>query len=117
MAIALALFAIWGRAAVQQHQRTAARQHRLQAARLAEAGIRHAIALHAVNPQYNEETWTIPSEHFGGAYAGEVRIRVTSTESNGTRYEATAEYPAGTTRRVRATRHIGITATPTGTES
>lgn len=117
MAIALALFAIWGRTVVQQHHRAAARQHRLQAARLAEAGIRRAMALRAANPQYNEETWTIPREALGGAHSAEVRIRVAPAEANSTRYQVTAEYPAGTPRRVRASRHIEITATPTGTES
>jgi type II secretory pathway component PulK len=117
MAIALTLFAIWGRSVVQQHRRAAARQHQLQAARLAEAGIRRAVALRAANPQYNEETWTIPREAFGGGHSAEVRIRVMPAEANSTRFEATAEYPSGTPHRARASRHIEITATPTGTES
>lgn len=118
MSIALTLFAIWTRTIVQEHRRAASRQYQLQAVRLAEAGVRRAIALRAVNPLYNDETWTVPREAFGGPHAAEVRIRVTPVgEVGGLRCEATAEYPTGATRRAQATRQIEFGTSPSGAES
>jgi hypothetical protein len=118
MSIALALFAIWTRTVVHEHRRLESKLYRLQAVRLAEAGVRRAIALRATNPRYNEETWSLPPENFEGRHAAEVRIRVRPVEeTGGLRYEATAEYPAGATRRVQITRVIELRAEPSGTES
>jgi hypothetical protein len=117
MSIALSLFAIWTRAIVLEHRRVAAQQNRLQAVRLAEAGVRRAIALRAENPRYNEETWTVSPQELGGKHAAEVRIRVIPDAESGTlRFKATAEYPQGATRRVQVTRKIGLPEIPTGTE-
>jgi Tfp pilus assembly protein PilX len=118
MSIALSLFAIWMRAIVLEHRRSASRQYRLQAVRLAEAGVRRAIALRAENPRYNEETWSITPQELAGKHAAEVRIHVTQVgESGNLRFEATAEYPASATRRAQVTRILELPATPTGTES
>jgi Tfp pilus assembly protein PilX len=118
MSIALALFAIWTRAIVQAHRRSTSRQSELQAVRLAEAGVRRANALRAANSQYNEETWSIPKENMDGPYAAEVRILVTPiVETSLVRYQATAEYPAGATRRAQVTRKAETPATPSGTDS
>jgi type II secretory pathway component PulK len=117
MSIALALFAIWTRAIVQAHRRSTSRQSELQAVRLAEAGVRRAIALRAANSQYNEGTWSIPKENLGGPYAAEVRILVTPISETGlVRYQATAEYPVGATRRAQVTRNAEIPETSSGTE-
>jgi type II secretory pathway pseudopilin PulG len=118
MSIALTLFALWSRTIVQEHRRMAARQYQLQATRLAEAGVRRAMAVRAANPLYNEETWSISREDFAGPHAAAVRIRVGPVGETGRlRYEATAEFPAGATRRAQVTREIEIATTPSGTES
>ena len=117
MSIALTLFGLWARSIVQEHRRAAVRQFRAQAVRLAEAGVRRGIAQRAANPQYDGETWSIVGATLGGPHQAQVRVRVAPTNERGiVRYEATAEFPAGATRRALITRQIEITTTPSETE-
>ncbi len=107
IAIALALFGIWAQTAVREHRRQAYQVLRLQAARLAEAGVRRGTVQREADPEYTGETWTIPAESLGGTHAAEVRIRVTPTD-DAARFEATAQFPAGAIRRAQVTTRLEI---------
>lgn len=115
--ICLLLFGIWARTLVQEHQRFASQQFRLQAARLAEAGLRRAQALKAADPEFQGETWAIAADALGGKNTASVQIRVTRTDAASTRYEAVAQYPAGAVRRAQITKTIEIPTPSTGNES
>ena len=116
-AVSLALFGIWAQAAIGQHRRLRNEQLRLQAVRLAEAGVSRALARRAADPQYMKETWSVPASALGGPRAAEVRIRIEPTADDAAlRVEATAEYPAGATRRAQITRRIEIPNTRSESE-
>jgi hypothetical protein len=120
-ALAMALFGLWAQAAVRDHRRLAGEAQRLQAMRLAEAGAHRALAQRAGNPQYAEETWSVPAAALDGRYSAEVRIRVTpavgAAAAANVRVEATAEFPAGTVRRAKSTKHIEVLNPIPGNES
>jgi hypothetical protein len=117
LTISLTLFAVWGRAAVQQHQRMRAAQWRVQAMRLAEAGVRRGLARRAADPAYNQELWRVAASELDQANSGEVRIRVSTGPDQLTlRCEATAEFQAGAVRRARITKRIEIPRAATGDE-
>jgi type II secretory pathway pseudopilin PulG len=106
-AISLTLFGVWAQAAVQQQKRFHNQKYRLQAVRLAEAGVRRAVARRLADEQYETEVWRVPAEMLDTSHAAEVRIRVTAGGAAGTLlYEATAEYPVGAVRRAQITRRI-----------
>jgi hypothetical protein len=105
--ISLTLFGVWAQAAVRHQQRIRNQQYRVQAVRLAEAGVRRAVARRLAGPQYETEVWRVPAEMLDRSHAAEVRIRVTAGGASGTvLYEATAEYPDGAVRRAQITRRI-----------
>lgn len=107
LAISLTLFGIWAQAAVRHQQRIRNQQYRVQAVRLAEAGVRRAVARRLADPQYETEVWRVPAEMLDKSHAAEVRIRVAAGGAAGTlQYEATAEFPAGAVRRAQITRRI-----------
>jgi Tfp pilus assembly protein PilX len=114
-ALAMALFGLWGRAAVREHRRLEGEALRLQAVRLAEAGVARARAQRSANPQYAEETWSIPAAELDTRHAAEVRIRVTPAAA--VRIEATADFPADAVRRARSTKRIEIPNPVPGDES
>jgi Tfp pilus assembly protein PilV len=117
LTIGLALFAIWARTIVREKRQLANQQFRMQAVRLAEAGIQRARAMRTADPKYENETWSVPAEVLGGRHGAEVRIHVTSEpDATATRYEATAEYPAGAVRRAQITKRIEL-PNPSGDES
>jgi hypothetical protein len=106
-AISLTLFGVWAQAAVRHQQRIRNQQYRAQAVRLAEAGVRRAVARRLADRQYETEVWRVPSEMLDRSHAAEVRIRVAAGGASGAvLYEATAEYPAGAVRRAQITRRI-----------
>lgn len=106
-AISLTLFGVWAQAAVRHQQRIRNQQFRVQAVRLAEAGVRRAVARRLADPQYETEVWRVPAEMLDKSHAAEVRIRVAAGGAAGTlQYEATAEFPAGAVRRAQITRRI-----------
>jgi Tfp pilus assembly protein PilX len=116
--ISLVLFGIWARNMVNEHRRFANQQYRLQATRLAEAGIRRAVVRKSADPQFQEETWSVPAESLGGQHAASVQIRaVSSGDATTMRYEATAQYPAGAVRRAQVTKRIEVSISPSGNES
>jgi hypothetical protein len=117
-AISLTLFGVWAKAAVDQQTRIRSHQYRVQTVRLAEAGVRRAVARRLADPQYETEVWRIPAGLLGTAHAAEVQIRVAPGGTAGTLlYEATAEYPAGVARRAQITRRIEILNPAAGGES
>jgi hypothetical protein len=115
--ISLTLFGLWAKSAIAHHRQVRGEQLRLQAVRLAEAGVQRAIGRRAADSDYSEETWTVPAEALGGAHAAEVRIRI-EPKGDGSAWDvaATAEYPAGTLRRAQITKHIEIPNPVPGTE-
>jgi len=109
-AISLMLFAVWARAAVGQQRQMRSQQYRAQAVRLAEAGVRRAVARRLADPQYADEVWRVPAEMLDQINSAQVRIRVTADEGADTfNYEATAEFPAGAVRRAQVTRRLETT--------
>jgi type II secretory pathway pseudopilin PulG len=109
-AISLMLFAVWARAAVGQQRQMRSQQHRAQAVRLAEAGVRRAVARRLADPQYADEVWPVPAEMLDQINSAQVRIHVTADDGAGTiSYEATVEFPAGAVRRAQITRRIETT--------
>jgi type II secretory pathway component PulK len=117
MAMSMALFGLWAKAAVVEHRRLETQQLRMQAVRLAEAGLQRAMALRGNNPQYSSETWLIPAEELDHLHNGEVRIHVTPAAGGNTlQIEATAQFPAGADRRAQSTKRIEIPNPNPGTE-
>jgi type II secretory pathway component PulK len=117
MAISLALFAFWARAAVVEHRRLETRQFRVQAERLAEAGLRRAMVQRENQPNYKVETWRISADELDQVHPGEVRIQVRSAGDDRVEIEATAQYPAGAEHRAQSTKRIEILNPTKGTES
>jgi membrane protein implicated in regulation of membrane protease activity len=107
-AISLMLFALWARVAVGQQRQMRNQQYRAQAVRLAEAGVRRAIARRSADAQYADEVWRIPAELLDQKNSGQVRIQVTDDGGETIKYEATAEFPDGTVHRARITRRVEI---------
>jgi Tfp pilus assembly protein PilX len=113
MTIGLALFAIWAQSIVREKRQLANQQFRLQAVRLAEAGLRRAAARRTADPEYENETWSVLAEELGGRYGGAVRIRVSAeADATATHFEAIAEYPVGAVRRAQITKQIEIPNPP-----
>jgi Tfp pilus assembly protein PilX len=100
MGVALALFGIWARQIVRAQRRLESRQYRVQAQRLAEAGVRRAIARLAADANFTGESWTVPADQLDSRHAAVVRIEVAPSPFESTlRCQATAEFPAGAVRR------------------
>lgn len=115
-AICLTLFGLWAQDAMRQHRRWQLLQLRPQAVRLAEAGVRRAIARLAADPTYKQETWRLTAGELRLNRAAEVHI---SVRPNGNKtdlvvIEATAEYPAGAVRRAQVTRRSEISGSSKG---
>ena len=109
LSISLLLFGVWARQAVNEQVRLETQQKRLQAIRLAEAGVERAIALRAADRQFKSGTWSVPAAQLSANHTAEVRMKVVADDEQGTlRYEATAEYPLATIRRVQITKLIEI---------
>ena len=116
--ISLVLFGMWAKNMVSEHRRFANQQFRLQATRLAEAGVRRAMARKFADPQFQEETWSVPADSLGGPHAANVQIRVIQGDDATTvRYEATAQFPMGAARRAQITKRIELPIPPSGNES
>jgi hypothetical protein len=107
LTICVTLFGVWARSSIQLHQRMRNEQLRLQAVRLAEAGVRRALAMRAADASYNQERWQVPASDLDTTHAGTVRIRVTpSHDAPALQFEATAEFPAGAIHRAQITKRI-----------
>lgn len=111
--ISLTLFGLWGRNIVREHRQLVLHRYRMQAARLAEAGVRRAVARRAADPGYQQETWPVPADHLGGTHAAQVEIRAARNDAdNSVRLFATAQYPIGAKRSVTISRQIELTLPP-----
>jgi type II secretory pathway component PulK len=117
VSVSMVLFGIWAKNMVNEHRRLANQQYRMQATRLAEAGVQRAIARRTADPAFTEESWSVPRESFGGAHGGTVQIRVVAKDDATLRYEATAQFPAGAARRAQVTRQIEASITSGDNES
>jgi hypothetical protein len=118
VSVSMILFGIWAKNMVREHRRFANHLYRVQATRLAEAGVQRAIARRAADPAFTEETWPVPAESMGGTRGATVQIRVVFNSDAATlRYEATAQYPANAVRRAQVTKQIEIPTSPTDNES
>jgi Tfp pilus assembly protein PilX len=109
LVISVTLFGLWARAAVREHQEISSQALRIQATRLAEAGLQRAIAQRTADAQYAEETWIIPATDLAGTHAAEVRILIT-LDASGTALvvKAVAEYPTDEVRHAQVTKQIEI---------
>jgi Tfp pilus assembly protein PilX len=118
ISISLTLFGLWARNIVRDHRRVENHYFRAQATRLAEAGLKLAIARQAANPQFQEETWAIPAESLDGTHTATVQIRLQPTDDTETlRYEAIAQFPAAAERRAQVTKRIEASISPRATGS
>jgi hypothetical protein len=121
--ISLALFTLWAQSIVRDKVQMANQQLRMQAVRLAEAGIQRARARRNVDPEYVGETWTVAPEELGGNRGAMVRILVsTEPQAAVTHIAVTAEYPVGSIRRAQITKRIEVPTkanggTPPGEET
>jgi type II secretory pathway component PulK len=118
VSVSMILFGIWAQNMVTEHRRLANHLYRVQATRLAEAGVKRAMARRAADPAFTEETWSVPAETLGGARGATVQIRVVpNNDAASLRFEATAQYPADAVRRAQVTKHIEVTTPSTENES
>ena len=107
--VSLMLFGLWSRAVIRERHSLATQQFRIQAVRLAEAGLQRAISLRAADSQYAEEVWSVPASELDNNHVGQVRIRVApTTNADSLRYDSTAEFPVGAQRRVQITKSVEI---------
>jgi hypothetical protein len=113
--VSLTLFGLWSQAVVGERNNLATQQFRIQAGRLAEAGVQRAVSLRAADAKYADEVWAVPASELDNAHAAQVRIHVAPTsDAGGIRCEATAEFPVGALRRAQITKSIEIpNPTPT----
>jgi hypothetical protein len=109
LSVSLALFGLWSRAAIREHSSLATQQFRVQATRLAEAGLQRALSMRATDSKYAEETWSVPASQLDNFHAAQVRIRVSPTLGAGSiRFEASAEFPVGALHRAQITKSVEI---------
>jgi type II secretory pathway component PulK len=109
LSVSLTLFGLWSQAAIREHNILATQQFRVQAGRLAEAGLQRALSMRATDTKYAEEVWSVPSSELDNIHAAEVRIRVaTISGAGGIRYEATAEFPVGALHRAQITKSVEV---------
>jgi hypothetical protein len=109
LSVSLTLFGLWSRAAIREHSSLATQQFRVQATRLAEAGLQRALSMRATDAKYAEEAWSVPASELDNTHAAQVRIRVSPTSGVGDiRFEATAEFPVGALHRAQITKSVEI---------
>ena len=116
-AFAMTLFGLWAKAAVQRHRQTRGHQFRVQAERLAEAGLQRAVARHAINVNYDGETWSVPAGVLHPRQTATVRVRLTPNDDDTMLHiEARAEFPAGALHRAQITRTMSVPVPASGDE-
>jgi Tfp pilus assembly protein PilX len=107
--VSLTLFGLWSRSVIRERRSLATQQFRIQAVRLAEAGLQRAISLRAADAKYAEEVWSVPASELDNKHAAQVRLRVApTTNADKLRYESTAEFPSGALHRVQITKSVEI---------
>jgi type II secretory pathway component PulK len=111
MTIVITLFGLWARQAVSEQRRIEMQAYRLQAVRLAEAGVQRLLATRAITSANRTESWSIPAESLDGRHTAIVKFQIISeTDGESTKYvaTATAEYPAESLRREVVTRSVSV---------
>jgi Tfp pilus assembly protein PilX len=109
LTISLTLFGIWARQLIREQGHLGTERQRLQAIRLAEAGLERAIALRAADSTFEKQIWSVPASQLDQKHDAEVRISVTPDGRAGTlRYEATAVFPVGDVHSVQLTKSITV---------
>lgn len=111
--LVLTLIAGWLlRAGAAQREEVRARERRLQAEWLAEAGLQRALARLASDPGYSGETWDIDARDLDSPDAATVTITVGRPAGEARRgtIRSRADFPRDPPRRARCTREI---TTPT----
>jgi type II secretory pathway component PulK len=117
MTVAVTLFGLWARQVISEQRRMETQAYRLQAVRLAEAGVQRILAIRASDLAAHGESWPIPPDQLDGRHAAVVRLQaLPAADGKSMKYVATAEYPAESLRREVVTRSISVRRpTPTDT--
>lgn len=109
LASCLTLFGIWARRVVIAERQVDSLHQRAQAIRLAEAGLRRALARRTADAQYQQETWSIPASDLDQKHAAKIGITIAAGASPNTlHYQATAEFPADEPRHAQVTRTLDV---------
>ncbi len=110
LTLVMVLVAVWVRAIGQERRQLRSQQNCLQAAYLAESGLRRAEAQLAKNAKYDGEIWRIDGDTSPAAAGATVTIRVESVSDNAQarRVRAMADFPAEGTARARRSQEITI---------
>jgi type II secretory pathway component PulK len=107
--VSLTLFGLWSQAAIREHRRLETQQFRVQAERLAEAGLQRAVSLRAADAKYSDEVWSVPATELDKSHTAQVRIYLApGPDAGNIRLEATAEFPVGIPHRVQITKSVVI---------
>ncbi len=126
-AIAVAMIGVWVRSALDRQQQVRRWHEKTQAVWLAESGVRRAVAQLTIANGYEGELWEISATELAGNHAAEVLITIerepakSGVENESTAaysqvtISATADYPAGDSKRVQHTKTTEhrISAIPT----
>lgn len=117
-AIAIAMIGLWVRSAFDRQQQVRLWQEKTQAAVLAEAGVRRAVALLDRDEKYAGELWAIEAEELASVTAAQVLIEIEHLaaqdadsqlppdEQPRIRITAIASLPPGENKRVQHTKTI-----------
>ncbi len=108
--VASMLIAVLLRTAAMSHRQLKRDEFRMQASLLADAGIARAIARIQTQPEFDEEVWTVPADHFSFDRTAVVRWKIAADNDNQTlrMVSVTAEFPSGHPDVVRISRKLRI---------
>ncbi|MFV2067194.1 MAG: hypothetical protein ACC645_09465 [Pirellulales bacterium] len=114
LAVTAMLLAAWVRSAIHSERVQRTREHVMQSAWLAEAGLERAAARLAADGDYTGETWRISADELGQSRGANIVIRV--GEVGDRRPERTvsvrADYPDDPTWRVRTSKQVVVRVGP-----
>ncbi len=110
VALASLLLVAIARQAVARRRLIDMQAQRLQATWLAESALERAAAQFQANPDFRDETWTIPAEQFDGTSPAVVRIILKPIDDKPTMYRVhvVADYPNDGANRARVEKDIMI---------
>ncbi len=109
-AIATTVCAVWTKVCLDQHRSQRLDEERVQAAWLADAGVRRGAARLAADPQYDGEAWQIDAADLGRPAAAAVVIRIEPSDGplGKFRIVARAAYPRDKPR-IAVTKTVSFT--------
>jgi hypothetical protein len=109
MTIVITMFALWARQVVSEQRRIEMQANRLQAVRLAEAGVQRLLATRTATLAARTESWSIPADQLDGRHVAVVLLKaIPATDGKSTKYVATAECPSESLRREVVTRSVSV---------